>query len=178
VKAVFGYWNADLWLVARSAFPYEPVGPAVIDPVTGYQISGELNYNGKQPYVYKAGIPDGRQIDPTIFSVTTNPLGAGNAPRNFLRGFGENQANFASQRSFPLFERSQLQFRAEAFNIVNHPAFGTVNTTCGVTAPGATCNNVLMGQATNMLSSGLGGVSALYQQGGPRSLQFALKFLF
>lgn len=178
VKETLGYWNADLWFVARSGFPYEPVGPAVIDPVTGYQISGELNYNGKQPYVNEAGIPGGRQIDPTIFSVTANPLGAGNAPRNFLRGFGENQANFALQRNFPLFERSQLQFRAEAFNIVNHPAFGTINTTCGVTAPGSTCNNVLMGQATNMLSSGLGGVSSLYQQGGPRSLQFALKFLF
>lgn len=177
-KAVLGYWNADLLFVARSAFPYEPVGPAVVDPVTGYQISGELNYNGKQPYVTKVGIPGGRQIDPTIFSVTANPLGAGNAPRNFLRGFGEDQANFAIQRSFPLFEQSQLQFRAEAFNIANHPSFGSVNTTCGVTAPGATCNNVLMGQATNLLSSGLGGTSALYQQGGPRSLQFALKFLF
>ncbi|QHN03164.1 TonB-dependent receptor [Granulicella sp. WH15] len=178
VKSVLGYWNADLWFVARSAFPYEPVGPAVVDPATGYQISGELNYNGKQPYVNKAGIPGGRQVDPTIFSVTASPLGAGNAPRNFLRGFGENQANFAVQRSFPLFERSQLQFRAEAFNVANHPAFGTVNTTCGVTAPGATCNNVLMGQATNTLSNGLGGSSALYQQGGPRSLQFMLKLLF
>ena len=177
-KAVLGYWNADLWFVARSAFPYEPVGPAVIDPVTGYEISGELNYNGKQPYVHRTGIPGGRQIDPTVFSVTTSPLGAGNAPRNFLRGFGENQANFAVQRSFPLYEHSELQFRAEAFNIVNHPAFGTVNTTCGVTAPGATCNNVLMGQATNMLASGLGGTSSLYQQGGPRSLQFMLRLQF
>jgi hypothetical protein len=177
-KAVLGYWNADLWFVARSAFPYEPVGPAVIDPSTGFMIPGELNYNGKQPYVHKSGVPGGRQIDPTVFSVTASPLGVGNAARNFLRGFGENQANLALQRSFPLFEKSQLQFRAEAFNFVNHPAFGTVNTTCGVTAPGATCNNVIMGQATNMLASGLGGVSSLYQQGGPRSLQFMLKFLF
>ncbi|HEY4048042.1 MAG TPA: TonB-dependent receptor, partial [Acidobacteriaceae bacterium] len=177
-RALFGYWNANLYVVARSAFPYTPVGPAVIDPVTGYQISGQLNYNGKQPYVYKAGIPGGRQIDPTIFSITTNPLGAGTAPRNFLRGFGEAQANLAIQRSFPLFERSQLQFRAEAFNFLNHPTFGTANTTCGVTTPGATCNNVLMGQANNTLSDALGGTSTLYQQGGPRSMQFMLKFLF
>ena len=73
VKAVLGYWNADLWFVARSAFPYEPVGPAVIDPVTGYQISGELNYDGKHPYVYKAGIPGGRQIDPTIRTCSSAP---------------------------------------------------------------------------------------------------------
>jgi hypothetical protein len=178
VKALFGYWNANAYWVARTAFPYEPVGAATIDPVTGYQIQGELNYNGKQPYVYKAGIPGGRQIDPTIFSITSSSLGVGNAPRNFLRGFGESQANLAIQRSFPLFERSQLQFRAEAFNIANNPTFGSVNTTCGVTAPGATCNNVLMGQATNTLSNALGGTSTLYQQGGPRSLQFMLKFLF
>jgi len=177
-KAILGYWNANAYVVARSAFPYEPVGPAVIDPVTGYQIAGELNYNGAQPYVYKAGIPGGRQINPAIFSVTTNPLGVGNAPRNFLRGFGEAQANLAIQRTFPLYERSQLLFRAEAFNIANNPTFGVVNTTCGVTTPGATCTNVLMGQATNTLSTALGGTAALYQQGGPRSLQFMLKFLF
>jgi hypothetical protein len=154
------------------------VGPAVIDPVTGYEIPGELNYNGKQPYVDKAGIPGGRQIDPTIFSVTANPLGAGSAPRNFLRGFGEAQANLAIQRSFPLYERSQLQFRAEAFNVANNPTFGSINTACGVTTAGATCNNVLMGQASNTLSSALGGTSTLYQQGGPRSLQFMLKVQF
>lgn len=177
-KAILGYWNADAWLVARTAFPYEPVGPAITDPLSGDVTSGELNYNGKFPYVYKSGIPGGRQIDPTIFSVTTSEFGIGNAPRNFLRGFGESQANIAVQRAFPLYERSQLQFRAEAFNIVNHPNFGTVNTTCGVTTAGATCNGALMGQAENTLSTGLGGLSSLYQQGGPRSLQFMLKLQF
>lgn len=176
--AVLGHWNADLWFVVRTSFPYEPVGPAVVDPLTGDDINGQLNYNGKQPYVHVAGIPGGRQIDWTIFSVTSIPLGAGNAPRNFLRGFGEAQANIAIQRSFPVYERTQLQFRAEVFNILNHPNFGTINTTCGVTTLGATCNNSLMGQASNTLSTGLGGLSSLYQQGGPRSLQFMVKVQF
>lgn len=177
-KAVLGYWNADLWFVARTAFPYEPEGPEVTDPITGEQVYGELNYNGKNPYVHVAGIPGGRQIDPTVFSVTSTPLGVGTAPRNFLRGFGEAQANVAIQRSFPLFERSSLQFRAEAFNLTNHPNFGAINATCGATAAGAVCNNTLMGQATNTLSTGLGNLNSLYQQGGPRSLEFALKLLF
>jgi len=177
-EAVLGRWNTDLWLVARTAFPYEPTGPSITDPVTGDIVNGELNYNGKYPYVHKAGIPGSRQIDPTIFSVTADPLGAGNAPRNFLRGFGENQVNLAVQRTFPLYERSSLEFRAEAYNVANHPVFGAVNTTCGVTTAGATCTNAIMGQATSTLSASLGGLSSLYQQGGPRSLQFALKLRF
>jgi hypothetical protein len=177
-RALLGHWNTDLWFVARTAFPYEPTGPSITDPVTGDIVYGELNYNGQYPYVHKAGIPGGRQINPAIFSVTTSTLGTGNAPRNFLRGFGENQANLAVERSFPLYERTQLQFRAEAFNIANHPTFGTIDTTCGATSPGATCSNPIMGQATNTLSAGLGGLSSLYQQGGPRSLQLALKLRF
>ncbi|MBT9330140.1 TonB-dependent receptor [Acidipila sp. 4G-K13] len=176
--AVLGHWNTDLWFVARTAFPYEPTGPSITDPVTGDIINGELNYNGKYPYVHKAGIPGGRQIDPAIFSVTTEEFGVGNAPRNFLRGFGENQANVAIQRVFPIYEQSELEFRAEAYNIANHPVFGAVNTTCGVTTAGTTCNNSIMGQATSTLSASLGGLSSLYQQGGPRSLQFALRLRF
>ena len=124
------------------------------------------------------GIPGGREINPANFSIPTNLLIPGTAPRNFLRGFGEAQANVALQRDFPLFERSRLQFRAESFNILNHPNFGTISTTCGPTTVGATCNSPLMGQATNTLSTGLGGLSSLYQQGGPRSLQFMLKLQF
>jgi hypothetical protein len=177
-RALLGHWNTDLWFVARTAFPFQPVGPAVTDPITGDIIYGELNYNGKNPYIYKSGIPGGKQIDPTIFSVTTSSAGVGTAPRNFLRGFGEIQANLTVQRDFPIYERLHLQFRAEAFNIANHPNFGSVNTTCGVTTAGATCNNPIMGQATNTLNTGLGGLSSLYQQGGPRSMQLALKLKF
>jgi hypothetical protein len=177
-RFLLGGWNTDLWFIARSAFPYEPVGPAIVDPITGNTTSGELNYNGQNPYVYKAGIPGGRQINSRVFSVTTSAFGIGNAPRNFLRGFGEAQANLALQRTFPIYERVKLDFRAEAFNISNHPNFGAISTTCGVTTAGASCNSPIMGQATNTLSAALGGLSSLYQQGGPRSLQFMLKLEF
>jgi hypothetical protein len=75
----------------------------------------------------------------------------------------------AARRDFPIGERLKLQFRAEAFNVFNHPNFGTIETSFG---------NNLFGQATASLAQSLGVLSPLYQMGGPRSLQFALKLTY
>jgi hypothetical protein len=165
-KAILAHWSADLWLVARTAFPYEPTGANVTDPLTGDVAFEELNWNGQYPYVRKPGIPGGRQINPADFSITTTPLGVGTLPRNMLRAFGEAQANVAIERGFTIYERASLHFRAEAFNLTNHPNFGSVSLICGTTTAGATCNNTIMGQATNTLNTGLGNLNSLYQQGG------------
>ena len=53
------------------------------------------------------------------------------APRNFARGFGAWQMDLAVRRDFPIYERLKLQFRAEAFNIFNHPNFGAINSNLG-----------------------------------------------
>jgi hypothetical protein len=63
----------------------------------------------------------------------------------------------------------RLQFRAEAFNLPNHPSFGYID---------PILTDATFGQATQMLNQSLGTVAPQYQQGGPRSLQFALKLLF
>ncbi len=101
----------------------------------------------------------------TVPSGTTQ----GNAPRNAVRGLGAAQANIAMQRQFPIYDRLNLQFRAETFNIVNHPNFGYVD-------PFIT--DALFGRSIEMLNQSFGSTGALYQQGGPRSVQFALKLAF
>jgi hypothetical protein len=93
----------------------------------------------------------------------------GNAPRNFVRGFGATQLNVAARRTFPLFEKVNLQFRAEAFNVLNHPNFGYIN---------PILSNAQFGQATKTLNQSLGTLSSQYQQGGPRSMQFELRLSF
>jgi hypothetical protein len=69
----------------------------------------------------------------------------------------------------------KLQFRAEAFNVFNHPNFGTINQQLCSPGPGTQCT---FGQALSTLNSSLGILSPLYQTGGPRSMQFALKLVF
>jgi hypothetical protein len=77
--------------------------------------------------------------------------------------------NFAVKRDFPVFERAHLLFRAEAFNVFNHPNFGYIDPTIG---------DATFGQALQMLNQSLGTVASQYQQGGPRSMQFALRLAF
>jgi hypothetical protein len=84
------------------------------------------------------------------------------------------------RREFPIYERLKLQFRAEAFNVFNHPNFGTINPnplTPSYCDPTKTAG-CTFGQATKTLAQSLGGLSPLYQMGGPRSMQFALKLIF
>jgi hypothetical protein len=95
--------------------------------------------------------------------------GLGNAPRNFARGFGAIQFDTAIRREFPINDRIKFQFRAEAFNVLNHPNFGNVN--------GGFGGNTF-GLATATLAQSLGTLSPLYQMGGPRSMQFSLRLGF
>jgi hypothetical protein len=48
----------------------------------------------------------------------------GNAGRNILPGPGNNLFDLALRRRFPLRESRALEFRAEAFNVFNHPNWG------------------------------------------------------
>ncbi len=111
--------------------------------------------------------PGGRAINPNAFAAANS--GLGDAPRNFARGFDAVQMDLAVRREFPIHERLKLQFRAEAFNVFNHPNFGSIN---------GFFTEPTFGQATGTLANSLGVLSPLYQQGGPRSMQFALKLLF
>ena len=79
------------------------------------------------------------------------------------------------QRQFQLTERVGLRFRSEFFNIFNHPNFGS---------PTNLLTSPLFGRSTQTLANSLGsggangGLNPLYQIGGSRSMQFALKLQF
>jgi hypothetical protein len=201
LNALLHHWGIDDRLTARSAFPITLNGSTYIDQLTGKTLNAGLDLVANKPlYLYGntciqafqgtlingQGCPGGRAINADAFAQvpidpnTFQPTRAGNAPRNFVRGFGAWQMNFAVRREFQIFENLKLQFRAEAFNIFNHSNFGSISTGdftgfCSPkTSPG--CN---FGLATATLANSLGNtLSSIYQTGGPRSMQFALKLVF
>jgi hypothetical protein len=163
------HWGLDGRLIARTGFPIPLTGNFSIDPATGSSFATGLNLVPNKPvYLYGSQFPGGRSINPAAFALPS-PGVLGNAPRNFVRGFGAWQINMAVRREFPLNERLHLQFRAEAFNILNHPSFGAVD---------SSLTSATFGQVTSMLNQSLTTVASQYQQGGPRSMQFALKLAF
>jgi hypothetical protein len=124
--------------------------------------------------VYGPQYPGGKIFNKAAF---TPPLKGqqGDFGRNVLRGFGATQLDLALQRQFHLTEKMRLTFRGEFFNLFNHHNFGS---------PTNTLTSPLFGLSTQMLASFLGsggangGFNPLYQIGGPRSIQLALKLQF
>jgi hypothetical protein len=160
-------WSLDTRFAARTAFPVILDGNQITLPDGQSAYQGLDLVPGVPIYLHVRGVPANRQLNPAAFALPASNA-YGDAPRNFARGFGMNQIDMAVRRTFPIFDRLHLQFRAEAFNLFNHPNFGYIYPFYG---------GAQFGQATMTLNENLN-LSPLYQQGGPRSMQLALKLQF
>jgi hypothetical protein len=135
---------------------------------------------GEPSWIAQPGAPGGKVLnsmqDPNTGVITgaflpPPTVRQGTERRNDIAGFGLTQIDLSIVRKFPITERVNLQFRADAFNALNHANFSN---------PGAIINS---GDPTNLeasstLNNGLGGLNPLFQEGGPRSLQLSLKLVF
>ncbi len=174
-KAVFGSWSLDSIVYVRSATPVDLIGSF---NSTGFFATFRPDLIPGIPlYVNDPAVPGGRRFNAAAFRATRGRQGT--LGRNVLRGFSVFQTDLALRRQFNLTERVNLQFRAEFFNIFNHPNFGNPSG-----FQGNFLSSPLFGQSTSMLNRSLGsggangGFNPLYQIGGPRSIQFAVKLNF
>jgi len=168
---IVNHWGFDLRFQSRSALPVNIESPAVVDPSTGTYYFYQPNFVENQPlYLRGSQYPGKRIINYAAFQAAPAYV-QGNVPRNAARAFDAVQADVATHRTFPIHDRLNLQFRAEAFNLLNHPQFGAIYNQLS-NGP------ALFGYSYNTLNSQLGGLNPLYQIGGPRSLQVMLRLAF
>jgi hypothetical protein len=113
-------------------------------------------------------------LNPAAFVVPA--LGTyGNVGQSSITGPGFWQWDQAVSREFQIAEGKRIEFRAEAFNVTNSLRPGNPGTV--LTAPN-TFGRILCSAANNN-TTGQGGCSSTVQTwGGPRIMQFALKYFF
>jgi hypothetical protein len=91
------------------------------NPLPGETISDATHPVGS---VNPDGVPVLFQAPVTDEATAIRLLGS---PQNNIYGPGYYQINMSLFKSFPTWREEQLQFRADAFNVLNHPTLGTPN---------------------------------------------------
>jgi hypothetical protein len=138
-------------------------------------------------YLEDATVPGGRRLNAAAFSVPVLQR-QGTLGRNALRGFPFNQIDVSLSRKFSFTESVELQFKAEAFNLLNHPNFedplaNDLSLGSRSSNGEAFLPNTTFGQSFSLagrsLWTGSGrGFDSAYGTGGPRSIRFSLKLQF
>lgn len=152
MNAVLGGWNISSIIQFRSGFP--------MTVTTSNDNSFQNPRGGQKPDLIGNPKPADQSInhwiDLTAFSQPANGT-FGNSPVGVLRAPGFAGWDFGVGKKFSVKEKNSFDFRAEFFNIANHPSFGPPPT--DISNPNA------FGIVTYTVSS-------------PRNLEFVLKYTF
>jgi len=166
-------WGLDSIVRVRTGFPLTVISQAV-DPLN-FGTNRRADYLGGPAWISDPNAPSGQRLNPGAFASPPVTGQQGTLGRNAIRGLRANQLDLALRRDFALGDTLKLQFRTEAFNLFNHANFGL---------PSSTVGTPLFGLITSSLNRSLGaggtsgGLSPLYQVGGPRSVQLSLRLTF
>jgi hypothetical protein len=159
-------WSIDAVIVARSGFPFNAT---VLTTRIGGAFPRPNLVAGQPLWIPDVNAGGGKILNSAAFTIPA--LGTqGTESRNDIPGFGLTQLDLSFARKFVVHNNLNVQFRTDSFNIANHPNFANPPAYIGF-GPA-----YLM--SMQMLNQGLGGLSPLFQEGGPRSLQISLKVSF
>lgn len=174
-NAILGGWQTNTLLEIRDGIPFSVlVGGGITNVGDNLTLPDRPDILRKNPVL--GGVT--KYFDPMAYSLQ-DPGFLGTAARNSVRGPGFVQWDWSFAKSFKFNERHNLQFRAEFFNVINHPNFdlpfnqlytpggGGVTQGCNLTSAqeAAWSCNPLAGRITRTA-------------GIPRQVQVALKYTF
>jgi hypothetical protein len=180
-NAILRGWAVD-GLVRVSSAPPINLTTGNVSLITGFYYTQADIVPGQPFWIADSTQPAGRALNPAAFVMPAVDK-TGDFPRNSLRSpYSVDQTDLAVRRRFKMTDRFNLSARAEYFNVFNHPMFG---------APGNNEPETILGRSgfgqigpastTNLALGGggvVGGQSAQYALGGPRSAQFTVKLQF
>jgi hypothetical protein len=172
VSSIAGNWQLTTTALARTGFPVNVLLPS--------SYTSPVGASGTQRPDLVPGVsltpPGGRTIkewiNPAAFA---KPAGEfGDAPRNLLRGPGTWQVDIGAAKTFPIAERTQLEFRGEFYNIFNHPQLGQPQSSFNPSAPGG------FGSIINTVNLNTAIVNPITPVGSgtPREIQLAVRLDF
>jgi hypothetical protein len=176
-KTALGGWEASGVMILQSGTPF-----SIFDPAGGsaYALASPSATATFNPGFSCANAPSsgsvtqrlGNWVNPNAY--TSDPLAPtlsngqpsdatlyGDTPRNCIIGPPQKNVDFTLDKSFKLGEGQSLRFRADFFNLFNHPSFAAPETFNGY---GGVVGN--------------GGAPITTTIGTPRLIQFSLKYGF
>lgn len=154
-------WSWSGIVLLQSGFPYEILAPGIDSDGTG--ATQRADYNPKGTLLPPPTNPSGPVTGPNpgLFSFPFYG-GPGNLPRNFFYGPGFKNFDMVFAKLTSVTERFKLEFRAEAYNVFNHPNFNPPDNGLGDLTFGQSLSEVGRNDGTT----------------GGRQLQFGLKLHF
>jgi len=165
-RKIIGGWQLSGILSARTGLPFTPIiggDPLGLGNANPFSLPDRLTGPGCTGNAV-TGNPNG-YIKLSCFAFPTPSTRLGDSGRNILTGPGSVNLDTSLIKEFGITERLRAQFRADAFNVLNHTNFGTPSRTAAQ----------LFGAAGNLVSTaGLITTTATTS----RQLQFALKILW
>ena len=184
VKGIASGWQSNLIVTLRAGVPFNITSGYTGNDGLGRSRSGftQGTNSADRPSlapgakIRTSGTTDGCQgvapgtklgtpslwFDPCVFILP--PAGTfGNLAKNAVIGPGLADFDFAMKKQFNITERTNLQFRAEAFNLFNHPNFG--NMIVPIFSGSAGARNGSAGRITDTSTTS-------------RQIQFALRLAF
>jgi len=122
-SSILGLWSLSTNFTARTGFPVNLTTSAT-GPDGNTTAQRPNLVPGESLYLANGWFNPAAFCQP---GVGTCAAGFGDVPRNFLRAPGVWQLDLGLSKRIPVTERFQLQFRAEAFNLLNRPMYALPN---------------------------------------------------
>jgi hypothetical protein len=183
VKAVLSGWETSPVVTLQSGTPFtiwDPAGGTAYSLASSSSSAEFAPGFGCSNALSRGSITSrtGNWVNPAAYTPDPSaPVGTpgttegtvyGNTPRNCIIGPHQRNMDLTMGKTFKVTEQQNLRFRADFFNLFNHPSFAN---------PSVTNNGGTIGPAPTPI--GVGGFAPITQViGTPRLIQFSLKYSF